>query len=192
MTSNYWEERIETMSRKELKALQLERLKKTVETAAKSPYYKEIFEEKGITPKSIESVEDIKKIPFTNKADMRSHYPFGLVAGDMKNDGVRIHSSSGTTGNPTVIVHSQHDLDSWANLVARCLYMVGVRNTDVFQDSSGYGMFTGGLGFQYGADNLFSLTVPVAAGNSKRQINFIYAFKPTALHAIPSYAIRLP
>ena len=108
----------------------------------------------GITADSIRSLEDIRQIPFTTKADMRAHYPFGLVAGDMKNDGVRIHSSSGTTGNPTVIVHSQHDLDSWANLVARCLYMVGIRKTDVFQNSSGYGMFTGGLGFQYGAERL--------------------------------------
>ena len=109
----------------------------------------------------------------------------------MSNDGVRIHSSSGTTGNPTVIVHSQHDLDSWANLVARCLYAVGIRKTDVFQNSSGYGMFTGGLGFQYGAERLGCLTVPAAAGNSKRQIKFINDFKTTALHAIPSYAIRL-
>lgn len=109
----------------------------------------------------------------------------------MREDGVRIHSSSGTTGTPTVIVHSQHDLDSWANLVARCLYMVGIRKTDVFQNSSGYGMFTGGLGFQYGAERLGALTVPAAAGNSKRQIKFITDFKTTALHAIPSYAIRL-
>ena len=121
---------------------------------------------------------------------MRANYPFGLVAGDMREDGVRIHSSSGTTGTPTVIVHSQHDLDSWANLVARCLYMVGIRKTDVFQNSSGYGMFTGGLGFQYGAERLGALTVPAAAGNSKRQIKFITDFKTTALHAIPSYAIR--
>ena len=96
-----------------------------------------------------------------------------------------------TAGTPTVIVHSQHDLDSWANLVARCLYTVGIRKTDVFQNSSGYGMFTGGLGFQYGAERLGALTVPAAAGNSKRQIKFITDFKTTALHAIPSYAIRL-
>ncbi len=191
MESNYWEERIETMDRAELEKLQLKRLKKTIEIANRAPYYKEVFEKNGITIDRINSLEDIKKIPFTVKADMREHYPFGLVAGDMKHDGVRIHSSSGTTGNPTVIVHSQHDLDSWANLVARCLYMVGVRNTDVFQNSSGYGMFTGGLGFQYGAERLGALTVPAAAGNSKRQIKFINDFHTTALHAIPSYAIRL-
>ena len=93
-------------------------LKKTINIAANSPYYKEVFSKHGITADSIQSLDDIRKLPFTTKADMRAHYPFGLVAGDMSNDGVRIHSSSGTTGNPTVIVHSQHDLDSWANLVA--------------------------------------------------------------------------
>ena len=106
-------------------------------------------------------------------------------------DLVRLHSSSGTTGNPTVIVHTQHDLDCWANRIARCLYMVGVRNTDVFQNSSGYGMFTGGLGFQYGAEKLGCLTVPAAAGNSLRQIKFIKDFGTTVIHAIPSYASRL-
>ena len=179
------------MDRSELETLQLNRLKKTIEIASGAPYYKEVFKNKGISSDSIKTLDDFKKIPFTVKADMREHYPFGLVAGDMKHEGVRIHSSSGTTGNPTVIVHSQHDLDSWANLVARCLYMVGVRNTDVFQNSSGYGMFTGGLGFQYGAERLGALTVPAAAGNSKRQIKFIEDFHTTALHAIPSYAIRL-
>ncbi|MEG1659303.1 MAG: phenylacetate--CoA ligase [Bacteroides sp.] len=190
-TKSYWEEEIETMSREKLRQLQLQRLKKTVAIAANAPYYKEVFAKHQLTADSIQTLDDIRKLPFTTKADMRANYPFGLVAGDMKTDGVRIHSSSGTTGNPTVIVHSQHDLDSWANLVARCLYMVGIRKTDVFQNSSGYGMFTGGLGFQYGAERLGTLTVPAAAGNSKRQIKFITDFKTTALHAIPSYAIHL-
>ena len=191
MNTQYWEEEIETMSREKLQELQLQRLKKTINIAANAPYYKEVFSKHNITADNIQSLDDIRKIPFTTKADMRANYPFGLVAGDMQNDGVRIHSSSGTTGNPTVIVHSQHDLDSWANLVARGLYTVGIRKTDVFQNSSGYGMFTGGLGFQYGAERLGCLTVPAAAGNSKRQIKFINDFKTTALHAIPSYAIRL-
>lgn len=190
MNNIYWEEEIETISREKLRKLQLQRLKKTVNIATHAPYYKKVFSENGITAETIQTVEDIKKLPFTTKADMRANYPFGLVAGKMQ-DGVRIHSSSGTTGNPTVIVHSQHDLDSWGNLVARCLYMVGLRNTDVFQNSSGYGMFTGGLGFQYGAERLGALTIPAAAGNSKRQIKFITDFGTTALHAIPSYAIRL-
>jgi len=191
MTSKYWEEEIETMPRPLLEKLQVERLKRTIEIAAHSPYYSKVFAAHGITSDSIKHIEDIRKLPFTTKPDMRANYPFGLVAGDMRNDGVRIHSSSGTTGTPTVIVHSQHDLDSWANLVARCMYTAGVRKTDVFQNSSGYGMFTGGLGFQYGAERLGALTVPAAAGNSKRQIKFITDFKTTALHAIPSYAIRL-
>lgn len=106
-------------------------------------------------------------------------------------DAIRIHSSSGTTGHPTVVVYSRHDIESWANMVARNMYMVGCRNTDVFQNSSGYGMFTGGLGFQYGAERLGATTVPAAAGNSKRQIMFIRDFGTTCLHAIPSYAIRL-
>lgn len=191
MNTEYWEEEIETIPRSKLEELQLQRLRKTINLAANSSYYKEVFSHNNITKDSIQTLSDIQKIPFTTKDDMRQHYPFGLIAGDMRNDGVRIHSSSGTTGNPTVIVHSQHDIDSWSNLVARCLYMVGIRKTDVFQNSSGYGMFTGGLGFQYGAERLGCLTVPAAAGNSKRQIKFINDFKTTALHAIPSYAIRL-
>lgn len=191
MNAQYWEKNVETMNREELQKLQLLRLKKTINIASHSPFYQKVFEENGIEADDIQSLSDIRKIPFTTKADMRANYPFGLVSGNMYEDGVRIHSSSGTTGTPTVIVHSQHDLDSWANLVARCLYMVGIRKTDVFQNSSGYGMFTGGLGFQYGAERLGALTVPAAAGNSKRQIKFITDFHTTALHAIPSYAIRL-
>lgn len=191
MNAQYWEKNLETMNREELQKLQLLRLKKTIKIASHSPFYQKVFEENSIEADDIQSLSDIRRIPFTTKADMRANYPFGLVSGNMYEDGVRIHSSSGTTGTPTVIVHSQHDLDSWANLVARCLYMVGIRKTDVFQNSSGYGMFTGGLGFQYGAERLGALTVPAAAGNSKRQIKFITDFHTTALHAIPSYAIRL-
>ncbi|ETD21771.1 hypothetical protein HMPREF1199_00105 [Hoylesella oralis CC98A] len=144
----------------------------------------------GITPESIQTVDDIRKLPLTTKQDLRDNYPFGLVGGDMK-DAIRIHSSSGTTGHPTVVVYSRHDIDSWANMIARSMYMVGCRNTDVFQNSSGYGMFTGGLGFQYGAEKLGVVTVPAAAGNSKRQIMFIKDFGTTCLHAIPSYVVRL-
>jgi phenylacetate-CoA ligase len=190
-TSKYWEEEIETMPRPQLEKLQVEKLKKTIEIAAHSPFYKKVFAENHITPDSIKHIEDIRKIPFTTKNDMRANYPFGLVAGNMLEDGIRIHSSSGTTGTPTVIVHSRHDIDSWANLIARSMYATGTRKTDVFQNSSGYGMFTGGLGFQYGAERLGALTIPAAAGNSKRQIKFIMDFKTTTLHAIPSYAIRL-
>lgn len=190
MNSEYWQEEIEAMPRERLRELQAERLRKTLAIAAQNEFYKKAFERAGVSPDTLRTIDDIRKFPFTLKQDMRDNYPFGMVSGQMK-EAVRIHSSSGTTGTPTVIVHSQHDLDSWANLVARCLYMVGVRQTDVFQNSSGYGMFTGGLGFQYGAERLGCTTVPAAAGNSKRQLKFIRDFGTTVLHAIPSYAVRL-
>ena len=190
MTEKYWEEEIETMGRSELEKLQLERLKQTVAQASNSPYYKRLFAEKGLSVDSIQSLDDLKKFPFTTKDDLRNNYPFGLMAVP-QDEVVRLHSSSGTTGNPTVVLHTQKDLDNWANQVARCMYMVGVRKSDVFQNTSGYGMFTGGLGYQYGAEKLGCLTVPAAAGNTKRQIKFIRDFGTTVLHTIPSYATRL-
>lgn len=186
----YFQPEIETMDRATLEALQVERLKISIGIASNAPFYKELFSKNKITPDWIASVNDIRKLPFTTKEDLRNNYPFGLVACDMS-DVVRLHSSSGTTGNPTVIFHSENDLQQWANRVARCLYMVGLRNTDVFQNTSGYGMFTGGLGIQYGAEKLGALTVPAAAGNSARQVKFITDFGTTSLHAIPSYATRL-
>ena len=188
--NKYWEEELETMSRPALEKLQLERLRKTFSFAVQSPYYKQLFAKLSLTQDSFRHISDIHKIPFTTKEDLRNNYPYGLVALPLR-DSIRLHSSSGTTGNPTVIFHSQHDIDSWSNLIARCLYSVGVRNTDVFQNTSGYGMFTGGLGFQYGAERLGCLTVPAAAGNSPRQIKFIRDFGTTVVHAIPSYALRL-
>ena len=189
-SKEFWNEEIETMKRPDLEKLQVERLRKTVEIAQNSPYYSEVFKKNNITPESIKSLEDLQRVPFTTKEDLRSHYPFGLVSVPMEKV-VRVHSSSGTTGNPTVVAHSQKDLDEWAEQVARCMYMVGCRNTDVFQNTSGYGMFTGGLGYQYGAERLGAVTVPAAAGNSKRQIKFIMDFGTTVIHAIPSYATRL-
>ncbi len=189
--SQYYQPEIETISRDNLEKLQLERLKKSVEKALDSPFYSEKYKSLGITAESINSLEDLKKLPFTVKNDLRGSYPFGLVANSMRDKIVRLHSSSGTTGNPTVICHSQKDLDTWANRVARSLYMVGLRGGDVFQNTSGYGMFTGGLGFQYGAERLGALTVPAAAGNTIRQIKFITDFGTNAIHAIPSYASRL-
>lgn len=186
----YLHPELETLSRAEIEALQLERLKKTVAQCMNSPFYRKRFADHHITPADIRSLDDLQKIPFTTKQDLRDNYPFGLAAVPMEQV-VRLHSSSGTTGTPTVILHTQKDLDEWANAVARCLYMVGLRPGDIFQNSSGYGMFTGGLGFQYGAERLGMLTVPAAAGNTKRQIRFITDFGTTALHAIPSYAGRL-
>ena len=190
MNNEYWQPELETMPREELRKLQVKKLRDTINVALKSPMYKKRLGELGITADSINCVEGIRKIPFTTKNDLRNNYPFGLVGGDLK-DAIRIHSSSGTTGHPTVVAYSRHDIDSWANMIARSMYMVGCRNTDVFQNSSGYGMFTGGLGFQYGAEKLGAVTLPAGAGNSKRQIMFIKDFGTTCLHAIPSYAIRL-
>ena len=188
--SMYLHPEMETMSRPEIEKLQLERLKKTVAHCMDSEFYRKRFAEHNLKPEDIQSLDDIRKIPFTTKQDLRDNYPFGLSCVPMEKV-VRLHSSSGTTGTPTVILHTQHDLDEWANAVARCLYMVGLRPGDIFQNSSGYGMFTGGLGFQYGAERLGMLTVPAAAGNTKRQIKFITDFGTTALHAIPSYTGRL-
>ena len=186
----YWQEEIETMNRSDLEELQLKRLKKTIESAKNSSHYGKLFNDLNITSENIHSLDDLRKIPFTTKDDLRNCYPFGMASIPLK-DCVRVHSSSGTTGNPTVVLHSKKDLDEWANQVARCMYMVGLRDTDVFQNTSGYGMFTGGLGFQYGAEKLGALTVPAAAGNTKRQIKFITDFGTTCLHIIPSYATRL-
>ena len=186
----YWQEEIETMNRSDLEELQLKRLKKTIESAKNSSHYGKLFSELNITSENIHALDDLRKIPFTTKDDLRNCYPFGMASIPLK-DCVRVHSSSGTTGNPTVVLHSKKDLDEWANQVARCMYMVGLRDTDVFQNTSGYGMFTGGLGFQYGAEKLGALTVPAAAGNTKRQIKFITDFGTTCLHIIPSYATRL-
>lgn len=188
--SNYFNPELETMSRSELEALQLERLQKTVNHCMNSPFYQNKFKELGITPDDIKTLDDVRKLPFTTKEDLRENYPFGICCVPMK-DCVRLHSSSGTTGNPTVVLHSQRDLDEWANAVARCLWMVGSRPEDVFQNSAGYGMFTAGLGFQYGAEKVGMLTVPAAAGNTTRQIKFIKDFGTSVLHAIPSYASRI-
>lgn len=186
----YYNPEFETLSRTEIEKLQLERLQKTVEHCMCSPFYRKRFEENGLKPDDIKSLEDLYRIPFTTKQDLRCTYPFGMASVPLDKC-TRLHSSSGTTGNPTVILHTQKDLDQWANAVARCLWMVGLRPADVFQNSSGYGMFTGGLGFQYGAERLGMLTVPAAAGNTLRQLKFIKDFGTTALHAIPSYASRL-
>ena len=186
----YLHPELETLSRSRLEKLQMERLQQTLARCMRIPFYKQRFAACGLRPEDIRTLDDVRKLPFTTKQDLRDNYPFGLSAVPLE-EVVRLHSSSGTTGTPTVILHTQHDLDEWSNAVARCLYMVGLRKGDIFQNSSGYGMFTGGLGFQYGAERLGMLTVPAAAGNTKRQIKFINDFGTTALHAIPSYAGRL-
>lgn len=186
----FWQKEIETMPREELQSLQLRRLRKTLRQAAKSPFYGQVFKEQGISPEKIKSLSDIRNLPFTTKEDLRAHYPFGFLCVP-QDEIVRVHSSSGTTGRATAVFHTRKDLDSWANLVARCMYMAGVRKNDVFQNIVGYGLFTGGLGFQYGAERLGALTIPSGSGNSKRQINLMRDFGTTVMHIIPSYALHL-
>lgn len=186
----FFNEKMETMTRAEIETLQLKRLQATVRHCMNSSFYKKRFQEAGIAPEDIKSLDDLKRIPFTTKQDLRDTYPFGMASVPLR-ECTRLHSSSGTTGTPTVILHTQKDLEEWAAQVARNLWMVGLRPDDVFQNSSGYGMFTGGLGFQYGAERMGMLTVPAAAGNSVRQIKFITDFGTTALHAVPSYVTRL-
>lgn len=180
----------ETLSRSGIEALQSERLQKTVKHCMDSPFYAKRFADNNLKPEDIRTLDDLRKIPFTTKQDLRDTYPFGIASVPLSRC-TRLHSSSGTTGNPTVILHTQKDLEQWANAVARCLWMVGCRPEDIFQNTSGYGMFTGGLGFQYGAEKLGMLTVPAAAGNTLRQIKFFTDFGTTVVHAIPSYAARI-
>ena len=186
----YWEPELETLPRNELEQLQTRRLRETVTRALDAPWYGELYTAKGITPDSIRSPEDFRSLPFTTKEDLRAHFPYGLLR-IPKREVVRLHSSSGTTGTPTVIFHNRHDLASWANLVARSMFAAGVRDTDVFQNICGYGLFTGGLGFQYGAERLGALTIPAGSGNSRRQIRLMQDYGTTVIHTIPSYLVRL-
>ena len=186
----YWENELERLDRKNLEKLQVERLAKTLGQAEKSPHYGKIPEIGRFVRSGMTSIEQLRELPFTTKDDLRKDYPWGFLAAEKK-DVVRLHSSSGTTGNPTVVYHNKHDLDSWANLMARSLFAAGVRDTDVFQNICGYGLFTGGLGFQYGVEKLGCLSIPAGAGNSLRQIKLMRDFGTTVAHAIPSYLGRL-
>ncbi|WP_027181532.1 phenylacetate--CoA ligase family protein [Oleidesulfovibrio alaskensis] len=183
-------DRAETWSREEIERVQLVRLRNTVQQASGSPFYAARLKEAGIAPADIRSLDDLRSVPPTTKNDLREQYPAGLVAVP-REQLVRLHASSGTTGAPTVVHHTQNDLNSWADLVARSMYMVGVRPDDVFQNTSGYGLFTGGLGIHYGAERLGCHTIPAGPGNTKRQIKFIRDFQTTVLHIIPSYALYL-
>ncbi|HPD75540.1 MAG TPA: phenylacetate--CoA ligase, partial [Methanoregulaceae archaeon] len=162
----FWDRKTETLKGKALTALQEKRLKTTVAQALKVPFYKKQFAAAGIRPSDIRTIADIGKIPFTKKQDLREGYPFGFLAVPLK-EVVRIHTTSGTTGKPTVVGYTRKDLSAWADLIARNMYMAGVREGDVFQNMVNYGMFTGGLGFHYGAELLGVTTVPSATGNTK-------------------------
>jgi phenylacetate-CoA ligase len=186
----FWDKAIETMSPADLRDLQLNRLRKTVSHCCEVEFYKEKFKEAGIDPAGIKSLEDLQKLPFTRKTDLREGYPFGFLAVP-KRDIVRIHTTSGTTGKPTVVGYTRGDLEKWANLIARNLTMVGLTGDDIFQNMVNYGMFTGGLGFHYGAEKVGMTTIPSATGNSRRQIEMIQDFGVTAVHCTPSYALHL-
>lgn len=186
----FWEKEIETMDVNELRKLQLERLKSALLRANLAPYYSQLFSEVGFDPAKVSSLENIQSIPFTAKNDLREHYPYGFVAVP-RDEIVRMHSSSGTTGRATVVFHTQGDVDRWTNFVARSIYTTGGRKGDVFQNTMGYGLFTGGLGLHYGAERVGMMVIPSGPGNSVRQINLMRDFGTTAVHILPSYAMRL-
>ncbi len=186
----YWEKDIETVDRTALQALQLERLKETIGRADKALYYQNVFRERGIDAASVRTLQDVVKIPLTTKDDLRDHWPYGFLA--VPRDAlIRMHSSSGTTGRAIVVFHTADDIGHWTNIVARSMYMTGMRKQDVFQNMMTYGLFTGGLGFHYGAEKIGALTIPAGAGNSKRQIQLMRDFETTVVHVIPSYALHL-
>jgi len=186
----YWEKNIETMNWESLAALQLERLQKTLGQAAHSFYYDKLFKEIGLNTEDVRSLTDLDKIPPTTKDDLREHWPYGFLA-TSRDELVRMHSSSGTTGRATVIFHTAGDINEWTNLLSRSMYMTGMRKSDVFQNMMTYGLFTGGLGFHYGAERIGALVIPAGAGNSKRQIQLLKDFETTVIHIIPSYALHL-
>ena len=185
----YWNVEIETLTADKIQQLQLERLRLTVARAAQSRFYGERLRQAGVTPDSLQSLADIRKIPFTTKDDLRAHSRQMLTV--PLQEVIRLHASSGTTGQATVIYYTRTDIELWADLVARSMYMTGMREDDVFQNMMGYGLFTGGLGFHYGSERLGALTIPVGAGNSKRQVQLMQQFGTTAVHIIPSYALFL-
>lgn len=187
----YWNKEIETLKRDELKKLQGERLKGAVRRVYENvPYYSERMREAGITPDDINSVDDLCKLPFTYKSDLRDNYPFGTFAVPLEQI-VRVHASSGTTGKQTVVGYTKNDLDIWAECVARCLVSAGVTSEDIVHIAYGYGLFTGGLGLHYGAEKVGATVIPVSGGNTSRQIMLLKDFGATVLCCTPSYALYI-
>ncbi len=180
----------ETWDRSAIEAVQLTRLRSTVEQARRSPFYGRRLAEAGVSAESLQTLDDARCIPFTTKDDLRSQYPDGLACVP-RSEFVRMHCSSGTTGSPVAICHTQLDLNAWADLMARSIHMTGVRRDDVFQNMSGYGLFTGGLGIHNGAERLGCMTIPAGAGNSRRQLKLMRDFRSTVAHILPSYALHL-
>lgn len=189
-TEKYWDDNAEALSREELESLQFQRLKRTLEHVLTSRFYRERFQERGFDPSRMRNLDDIRSLPPTTKQDLREHYPYGFLCVE-KDKLIRLHVSSGTTGQATAVFYTRHDLDQWSDLMARCMYMTGARPGHTFQNLSGYGLFTGGLGFHHGAERLGLLTIPSGVGNSKRQIQLMRDFSTNILHIIPSYALRL-
>ncbi len=189
--ARYWNAEIETMDIEALKKLQGERLRATIERVYNNvPYYAERMKKAGLTPDDIRGIEDLKKLPFTYKEDLRNNYPFGTFAVPM-DQVVRVHASSGTTGKMTVVGYTQKDIDTWTECMARSLTNVGVTNEDVVHVAYGYGLFTGGLGLHYGAEKVGAVVVPVSGGNTKRQVQLLQDFKATVLCCTPSYALYI-
>jgi phenylacetate-CoA ligase len=186
-----WEPEFETMEREPLRRLQVERLQKVVDRVYHQvPFYRQKFDEAGIKPGDIKHLEDLSRLPFTNKNDLRDNYPYGMFAAPLR-DIVRIHSSSGTTGIPTVVGYTQNDLVTWSNLVARFITAAGVTREDIVQISFGYGLFTGGFGLHYGMERVGATVIPVSSGNTERQIRIMRDFGTTTLVATPSYALHM-
>jgi len=186
-----WDEEFETMPREALESLQAYRLRKTAERVyATVPFYKESFDRAKVHPSQIKSVDDLKRLPFTCKEDLRDNYPFELFTLPL-HEVVRIHASSGTTGKPTVVGYTRRDIETWALLMARTLSCAGVQKGDVVQNAYGYGLFTGGLGFHYGSERLGATVIPISGGNTKRQIMLMEDFGSTILTCTPSYALTV-
>ncbi len=181
----------ETMPREALEAIQLKRLQATLSRVyATVPFYRKQFEKGGIRPGDIRTLGDLKSVPFTTKQDLRDNYPYGMFAVPMDNV-VRIHASSGTTGQPTVVGYTARDINTWAELMARALSSGGATRGDIIHNAYGYGLFTGGLGVHYGAERLGASVIPVSGGNTKRQVIIMKDFGPTVLTATPSYSLHL-
>lgn len=181
----------ETMPREALEAIQLRRLQTTIELGyANVPFYRTHFKAAGVTPADIKSLDDLARLPFTTKQDLRDNYPYGMFATPMDNV-VRIHSSSGTTGQATVVGYTARDVQTWAELMARSLMAGGATRNDIIHNAYGYGLFTGGLGVHYGAEKLGASVIPVSGGNTKRQVIIMKDFGPTILTATPSYSLHL-
>ncbi len=184
-------EPIETASQDELQSLQLQRLKATLQHAyANVPHYRRRFDEKGVHPDDLRSLSDLAKFPFTGKDDLRANYPFGMFAVP-REQVVRIHASSGTTGKPTVVGYTQKDIDTWAGLVARSIRAAGGRAGDIVHVAYGYGLFTGGLGAHYGAEKLGCTVIPMSGGQTEKQVQLITDFRPDIIMVTPSYMLNI-